>query len=87
MSKVRINDLAREMEVKSKQILDIIAELGMAAGKTHSSSLEEYEADKVARTLSAERGRRACQLARPRAPRQALRPRSISRISPSRATC
>jgi translation initiation factor IF-2 len=47
MSKVRINDLAREMEVKSKQILDILAELGLADGKTHSSSLEDFEADKV----------------------------------------
>jgi len=45
MSKVRINDLAREMEVKSRQILDILTELGMGAGKTHSSSLEGYEAD------------------------------------------
>jgi len=26
MSKVRINDLAREMEVKSRQVLDILAE-------------------------------------------------------------
>ena len=47
MSKVRINDLAREMEVKSRQILDILAELGLDAGKTHSSSLEGYEAEKV----------------------------------------
>jgi len=47
MSKVRINDLAREMEVKSRQVLDILAELGLAAGKTHSSSLEDHEADKV----------------------------------------
>ena len=47
MSKVRINDLAREMEVKSRQILDVLAELGLGAGKTHSSSLESDEADKV----------------------------------------
>src|SRR5580693_9248211 len=47
MSKVRINDLAREMEVKSRQVLDILAELGLAAGKTHSSSLEDFEAEKV----------------------------------------
>src|ERR1700678_1662870 len=47
MSKVRINALAREMEVKSRQILDVLAELGLATGKTHSSSLEDYEADKV----------------------------------------
>jgi translation initiation factor IF-2 len=47
MSKVRINDLAREMEVKSRQILDVLGELGLGEGKTHSSSIEDYEADKV----------------------------------------
>src|SRR6185503_5715280 len=47
MSKVRINDLARELEVKSRQILDVLAELGLGEGKTHSSSIEEHEADKV----------------------------------------
>src|SRR5579863_216050 len=47
MSKVRINDLARELEVKSRQILDVLAELGIGAGKTHSSSLEEDDAEKV----------------------------------------
>jgi translation initiation factor IF-2 len=47
MSKVRINDLAREMEVKSRQILDVLAELGLGAGKTHSSSIEDHEAEKV----------------------------------------
>jgi translation initiation factor IF-2 len=47
MSKVRINDLARELEVKSRQILDVLAELGLGAGKTHSSSLEPDEAEKV----------------------------------------
>ncbi len=47
MSKVRINDLAREMEVKSKQVLDVLVELGLGAGKTHSSSIEEHEAEKV----------------------------------------
>ena len=47
MSKVRINDLAREMEVKSRQILDVLGELGLGEGKTHSSSIEDHEADKV----------------------------------------
>ncbi|MBS1801754.1 MAG: translation initiation factor IF-2 [Acidobacteria bacterium] len=47
MSKVRINDLARELEVKSRQILDVLAELGLGEGKTHSSSIDEHEADKV----------------------------------------
>ena len=57
MSKVRINDLAREMEVKSRRILDVLAELGLAEGKTHSSSLEEFEAEKVRAHF--ERGARA----------------------------
>jgi translation initiation factor IF-2 len=47
MSKVRINILARELEVKSQKVLDVLAELGLATGKTHSSSLEEHEADMV----------------------------------------
>ena len=47
MSKVRINDLAREMEVKSRQILDVLGELGLGEGKTHSSSIEDHEAEKV----------------------------------------
>ena len=57
MSKVRINDLAREMEVKSRQILDLLAELGLASGKTHSSSLEDYEADKVRAQFERNSGR------------------------------
>ena len=47
MSKVRINDLARELEVKSKQILDALMALGLAEGKTHSSSIESGEAERV----------------------------------------
>jgi translation initiation factor IF-2 len=47
MSKVRINDLARELEVKSKAILDVLPIVGVTEKKTHSSSLEEYEAEKV----------------------------------------
>src|SRR6266550_1593208 len=47
MGKVRINDLARELEVKSKAILDALPEVGVTEKKTHSSSLEDHEADKV----------------------------------------
>jgi translation initiation factor IF-2 len=44
MNKVRINDLARELEVKSKAILDVLPAVGITEKKTHSSSLEEHEA-------------------------------------------
>ncbi|HXP16752.1 MAG TPA: translation initiation factor IF-2 N-terminal domain-containing protein, partial [Terriglobales bacterium] len=47
MSKIRINDLARELEVKSKSILDVLPEVGVTEKKSHSSSLEEHEAEKV----------------------------------------
>jgi translation initiation factor IF-2 len=47
MSKVRINDLARELEVKSKAILDVLKEVGVTDPKTHSSSLEADEAQRV----------------------------------------
>src|ERR1700690_26442 len=47
MSKIRINDLARELEVKSKSILDVLPEVGVTEKKSHSSSLENHEADKV----------------------------------------
>jgi translation initiation factor IF-2 len=81
MSKVRINDLAREMEVKSRQILDILAELGLAEGKTHSSSLEDFEADKV--RAHSERGGRSghASAAASRAP-QGIAPKiDLSRVS------
>jgi translation initiation factor IF-2 len=49
MSKVRINDLARELEVKAKPILEALVSLGLDPGKkkTHSSSIEVDEAEKV----------------------------------------
>src|SRR5215467_12266181 len=47
MSKIRINDLARELEVKSKAILDVLPLVGVTEKKTHSSSLEDHEAEKV----------------------------------------
>jgi translation initiation factor IF-2 len=51
MSKVRINDLARELEVKSKVILDLLPEIGVTEKKTHSSSVEEDEAARLRAAL------------------------------------
>jgi len=45
--KVRINDLARELEVKSKEILEVLPKIGITEKKTHSSSIEEDEAERV----------------------------------------
>src|SRR5450432_2258898 len=54
--KIRINDLARELEVKSKAILDALEVVGVTEKKTHSSSIEEDEAERVRKHLSAKSG-------------------------------
>lgn len=47
VAKVRINDLAKELELKSRQVLECLPLLGIAGVKTHSSSLEDWEAARV----------------------------------------
>jgi translation initiation factor IF-2 len=45
--KIRINDLARELEVKAKVILEILPLVGVSEKKTHSSSIMVDEAESV----------------------------------------
>src|SRR4029434_1866260 len=47
MKKIRINVLARELEVKSHLILELLPDLGVSEKLTHSSSLDEDVADKL----------------------------------------
>src|SRR6476619_333025 len=54
--KIRINDLAIELEVKAKVILDILPEVGVTEKKTHSSSIEEDAAVRVRKHFSARSG-------------------------------
>ncbi|HUA85327.1 MAG TPA: translation initiation factor IF-2 [Bryobacteraceae bacterium] len=51
MSKIRINELARELEVKPNVILELLPELGVSDKKTHSSSLDDDVALEVRRRL------------------------------------
>jgi translation initiation factor IF-2 len=44
---IRINELARELEVKSKVIIDYLQEMGVMDKRSHSSALEDDLADKV----------------------------------------
>jgi len=62
--KVRINDLARELEVKSKAILDALAQVGIVEKKTHSSSLEVHEAELVRRYFKSHPAPRAMRVIR-----------------------
>src|ERR1700722_18273861 len=49
MKKIRINELARELEVKAHEILDRLPELGVQEKKTHSSSIDEDVAIRLRR--------------------------------------
>ena len=49
MKKIRINELARELEVKAHEILDRLPELGVTEKKTHSSSIDEDVAIRLRR--------------------------------------
>jgi translation initiation factor IF-2 len=49
MKKIRINELARELEVKAREILDRLPELGITEKMTHSSSVDEDVAIKLRR--------------------------------------
>src|SRR5262249_45332459 len=49
MEKVRINDLARELEGKSKSVLDFLPTIGVNDKKSHSSSIDPDVAEKVRR--------------------------------------
>jgi len=47
LNQIRINELARELEVKAKAIIDYLPEAGVTEKKTHSSSIEVAAAEKV----------------------------------------
>src|SRR5580698_3988376 len=52
MNKIRINELARELEVKAHEILDRLPGLGVTEKKTHSSSVDEDVAVKLRRIFA-----------------------------------
>jgi len=51
MKKTRINELARELEVKPNKILELLPEFGVTEKKTHSSSIDDDVADQIRRRL------------------------------------
>jgi translation initiation factor IF-2 len=54
MGKIRINDLARELEVKSKAVLDYLLEIGVQDKKSHSSAVDDELAEKLRAHFHAE---------------------------------
>ena len=56
MGKIRINELARELEVKSNVVLEYLVELSIPDKKSHSSALDDDLADKVRAHFRADDG-------------------------------
>jgi translation initiation factor IF-2 len=54
MGKIRINDLARELEVKSKAVLEYLLEIGVQDKKSHSSAVDDDLADRLRQHFRAE---------------------------------
>jgi translation initiation factor IF-2 len=54
MSKIRINELARQLEVKSREVIEKLQELGIAEKVTHSSSIDDDMAERLRRYYSGE---------------------------------
>ena len=46
-TQIRINELARELEVKARVILEYLPAVGFTEKKTHSSSIDNEVADNV----------------------------------------
>ena len=44
-NQIRINELARELEIKAKVLIDFLPEIGVTEKKTHSSSLDLEHAE------------------------------------------
>ena len=75
MVKIRINELARELEVKPNVILDMLPELGVTEKKTHSSSVDEPVAIEIKRRLTEEsNGSRGSRVRRKQKPRLNMQP-------------
>src|SRR5712692_7446788 len=51
VNQVRINELARELEVKAKAIIDLLPGYGVTEKKTHSSSIPADVAEKVRKNI------------------------------------
>src|ERR1700754_3091017 len=46
-NQIRINELARELEIKAKVLIEFLPEIGVTEKKTHSSSLDLDHAEQV----------------------------------------
>ncbi len=52
--KIRVNELARQMEVPSHTLIDLLPEIGVTEKKTHSSSLDREVAERLRKRILGE---------------------------------
>src|SRR5215475_4389138 len=55
MGKIRINELARQLEIPSHTIVEMLPEVGVTEKKTHSSSIDEPVAEIIRKRVQSER--------------------------------
>ena len=59
-NQIRINELARELEVKAKVLIDFLPEIGVTEKKTHSSSLDLEHAELARKHFAGTSGEGSC---------------------------
>ncbi len=82
---IRINELARELEIKAKVLIDYLPEIGITEKKTHSSSLENEQAEKVRKHFRAEADAEAAAEAEKQAKLAAAKAKPAAKMAPTPA--
>src|SRR5437868_12974291 len=86
-NQVRINELARELEVKAKAIIDLLAGYGVTEKKTHSSSIPADVAEKVRKHIQGVADAEAAAEAKAKAEKEAKDAAAkAARLRPAAAT-
>src|SRR6185437_2224941 len=73
-NQIRINELARELEIKAKVLIDYLPEIGVAEKKTHSSSLDLDHAELVRKHFHAVAAEEAAAEAAKEAAKKGVKP-------------
>ena len=77
-NQIRINELARELEVKAKVLIDFLPEIGVTEKKTHSSSLDLEHAELARKHFAGLRRRKLPR--KPRSKQRRPQRRSLPRV-------
>ncbi len=91
-NQVRINELARELEIKAKVLIEYLPEIGVTEKKTHSSSIDKSHAELVRKhflglaaeeaAAEAEKTKAAAAKSKPSRPAAATQP-AAQRVAPA----